>query len=294
VLEIARQLSYTPNASAKALATGRTYTLALQVSFTGEALLLNTFFGALLPALSLAAVEAGYGFVYVPPAEDGRGFIEPLVAEQRVDGAVLVDPTVGDPFVVALAEAGLPFVSIGRLLDGSSENWVDNDHASVCAAVAAHLRERGYQRPALLTIESEVSYTADYRAGFEAAFERPDRIIVAEAFSARAAAAAALGALRSDDPPDAFFCIHEQLALAVSLCLEDVGLRPGREIGVVGVGDSALTRQARTPLTSVDVFAQRFGGPTVGLLDALIAGRELDAPVVLPTRLIPRASTNPG
>jgi DNA-binding LacI/PurR family transcriptional regulator len=291
VLGTADRLSYTPSSSAMALATGRSYALALQVSFTGEALLLNTFFGSLLPSISLAAVESGYGFAFVPPAEEGRSFIDPLIGERRIDGAVLVDPTLGDPFIESLQEAALPFVSIGRLLDGSSERWVDNDHASVCAAVAGHVAERGYVRPALLTIESDVSYVADYRTGFEDAFEDSHRVVVAEEFSGRAAAAAAAAALQSDDPPDVFFCIHDQLAVAVAFALEDLGLRIGREIGVLGIGDSQLMRQARVPLTSVSVFPEHFGGPTIRMLDALIRGEEHPTPVVIRSRLVARAST---
>src|SRR5262249_25293457 len=158
---------------------------------TGEALVLNTFFAALLPALSLAAVERGYSFVYVPPEDEGRSFVDPLLGERRIDGAVLVDPRLGDPFVEAVPGAGPAVVTSGRLPDGSSAVWVDTDHASNCAAVAEHLAAAGYRRPALLTIETDVSYSADYVAGFRAAFPEPERIVIADAFSARAAAQAA-------------------------------------------------------------------------------------------------------
>ena len=123
--------------------------------------------------------------MFVPPADEGRSFVDPPVGERRVDGAVLVDRLLGDPFVDAVRAAGLPFVTIGRLLDGSSDVWVDNDHASICAGVAEHLKAAGYERPALLTIETDVSYGADCVAGFRTAFPQPDRIVVADAFSAR-------------------------------------------------------------------------------------------------------------
>jgi DNA-binding LacI/PurR family transcriptional regulator len=291
VLDVARRLSYAPNAKAKALATGRTLSLALQVSFTGEALLLNSFFAALLPALSLAAVERDYSFVYVPPSREGKEFVAPLVLERRVDGAVFVDPVLGDPFVEAVRGSEIPYVTIGgRFQDGSSDNWVDNDHASICAAVAAHLRRRGYERPALLTIDSDVSYVADYTAGFRRSFGS-SRVVVADAFMPRAATAAVRDALRSDDPPDAFFCIHDQLAIAAEPAIAAEGLEIGRDVGVVGVGNSLFARQAHTPLTSVQVFPERFGGPAIEMLDALIAGRKPAAPVLIPFRIVSRAST---
>jgi DNA-binding LacI/PurR family transcriptional regulator len=291
VLDTAARLSYSPSSTAQALATGRNYALALQVSFTGEALILNPFFAALLPALSLAAVERGYSFVYVPPSDEGRSFVEPLIGERRIDGAVFVDPVLGDPFVEAVRAAELPFVSIGRLLDGSSDLWVDNDHASICAAVAEHLRAAGYERPALLTIQTDVSYCADYLAGFRAAFPDPERIAIADAFSARAAGRAAAAALASADPPDAFFCIHDQLALGVEPAVEAAGLRVGRDVGVVGVGDSVIAHQAHVPFTSVNVAPDRFGPAAIDLFEALVTGGEPTAPVLIGTRLVGRSST---
>ena len=291
VLETAERLSYSPSSAAQALATGRKFALALQVSFTGEALVLNSFFALLLPALSLAAVERGYSFLYVPPSEEGRSFVDPLLGERRIDGAVLVDPLLGDPFVEAVRQAGLPFVTIGRLLDGSSDVWVDNDHASVCADVAEHFRAAGYRRPALLTIETDVSYGADYVAGFRAAFPDGKRIVVAEQFSPHAATRAAAAALASDDPPDAFFAVHDQLALGIEPAIEAAGLQVGRDVGIAAVGDSIIAQQAHVPLTSVNVATERFGPAALALLDELINGGTPNTPVVVPARLVARAST---
>jgi DNA-binding LacI/PurR family transcriptional regulator len=294
VLQTAERLSYSPSSAAQALATGRKFALALQVSFTGEALVLNSFFASLLPTLSLAAVERGYSFIYVPPFDEGRSFVEPLLGERRIDGAVLVDPLLGDPFVEGVRDAGLPFVTIGRLLDGSSDVWVDNDHASICGDVAAHLRSAGYERPALLTMDTDVSYGADYLAGFRTAFPDSRRIVVADGFSPHAATRAAASALAADDPPDAFFVIHEQLALGVEPAIEQAGLKVGRDVGIVGIGDSLISQQAHVPLTSVNVGAERFGSATVTLLDELINGGAPTTPVVVPARLVARASTVRG
>jgi DNA-binding LacI/PurR family transcriptional regulator len=291
VLESAERLAYSPSSAAQALATGRKFALALQVSLTGEALVLNSLFAVLLPALSLAAVERGYSFLYVPPSENGRSFVDPLVGERRIDGAVLVDPLLGDPFVEAVRDAELPFVTIGRLLDGSSDAWIDNDHIAVCADVAAHLADAGYRRPALLAIDTDISYRADYAAGFRAAFPDGDRIVMADGLSPHAATTAATAALASDDPPDAFFATHDQLALGIEPAVDAAGLQVGRDVGVVAVGDNAIAQLTHVPMTSVDLATERFAPATVALLHDLINGSAPAAPVVLPARLIPRAST---
>jgi DNA-binding LacI/PurR family transcriptional regulator len=272
VIAAATRLAYNPSSAAKALATGRSYALALQVSFSGEALVLNSFFSALLPAVSLAAVGRGYSLAYVPPLEAGNSFIGPLLNEGRVDGAVLVDPRVDDPFVQAVQASRTPFVTVGRMPDGSSPFWIDNDHARVCDLVSEHLRKEGYD-------------------GFAAAFGDSGRVVVAEDFSNRAAITAVAHALQSRRPPDAFFCVHDQLALAAAIAVERAGLRVGADVGVIGVGDSPFAREAQPPLTSVAVFPERFAEPTITMLDALIRGEAPEAPAVIPVRLVTRPST---
>jgi len=146
----------------------------------------------------------------------------------------------------------------------------------------------------LLTIEIEIFYGADYVTGFRAAFPDNTRVVIAEAFSAQAATRAAAAALAADDPPDAFFCIHDQLALGVEPAIEGASLRVGRDIGVVAVGDSVIAQQAHVPLTSVNVATEKFGPATVALLDDLITGGRPTTPVVIPARLAARDSTVRG
>jgi len=292
VIEVADQLAYRPRATAKALATGRTNTLALQISATGQDLVLNPFFSALLSELSLAAIERDFSFVYVPPAEAGRAFVEPLIDGHRIDGALLVDPVAEDPFVKALVRFDVPFVSIGRIVGASSNHWVDNDHNSACARVLAHLAGKGYQRPCLITVPMDVSYVVDYTDGFRAALPvAEDSILVAADLSERSAHVVARQALQRTNRPDAFFCIHDVLAIGALHASLELNFQVPEDVGVVGVTDSTLAMRTNPPLSSVRVFPERAADSALELLDGLLRGVEVEAPVILPTRLITRRSS---
>lgn len=287
---IARKLGYRPRATAQALAHGRTNTLAVQLSISGESLILNPFFTSLLAALSLAAVDRGFSFVYVPPAPGSGDFVEPLLTAGVVDAAVLVDPVRSDPFVQAVVERDIPYVSIGRILGVPSDYWVDNDHHAVCDKVLGHLAESGYVRPALLTVPYDLSYVDDYTNGFRDAFGNHATIIVAPDLTDLAAQSAAAGALASQEPPDAFFCIHDRLAVGALSAAAEVGIAVPTELGVVGIGDS-LASHAHPGLTSVRVFPERFGVAALHLLDALLRGAEADVPALIDAQLVRREST---
>jgi DNA-binding LacI/PurR family transcriptional regulator len=290
VKAVARKLGYRPRATAQALAHGRTNTLALQLSISGESLVLNPFFTSLLSALSLAAVDRGFSFVYVPPGPGSAGFVEPLLGIRIADAAVLVDPIRNDPFVEAIVERAFPCVSIGRILGVTTDYWVDNDHRAVCDKVLAHLSEAGYVRPALLTVPFELSYVVDYTTGFRAAVGDAAPIVVAQDLTDLAAQAAAAEALASNEPPDAFFCIHDRLAVGALLAAAAAGVAVPDELGVVGIGDS-LASHTHPGLTSVRVFPERAGEAAIELLDAVLRGAEADVPVLVETHLVRREST---
>jgi DNA-binding LacI/PurR family transcriptional regulator len=290
VQDVARRLGYRPRSIAQALAHGRTNTLALQLSISGESLVLNPFLTSLLASLSLTAIDRGFSFVYVPPGPSAAGFVEPLLDAGRVDAAVLVDPVRGDPFVEAVVERTVPHVSIGRILGVTSDYWIDNDHRAICDKVVAHLASEGYRRPALLTVPFDLSYVVDYTSGFRAAAGEDAPVVVADDLTDLAAQHAAGRALAGAHPPDAFFCIHDRLAVGALVAAAEAGVGVPAALGVVGIGDS-LASHAHPALTSVRVFPERAGAAAVELLEAVLRGAEAEVPVLVSAQLVRRKST---
>jgi DNA-binding LacI/PurR family transcriptional regulator len=241
--------------------------------------------------MSVAAMELGYSFLFLPPAPSDASYVERLLADGAIDGGIVVDPVEGDPFVQALIEQGRPFVSIGRLLETPHDHWVDNDNSAAVTEVLQHLNEQGYLSPLLLTIPTRVSYVSDYSTAFGREFPEPRRIVVAKELSELAAVEAIKPLLQGIDRPDAVFCIHDQLAVGALRAAAEVGLSVPDELGVVGIGDSFLAQHASPALTSVRVFPDEAGRLVVELLDRLLRGEAAAAPQIVPTRLFARAST---
>ena len=267
-------------------------TLGLQITLTGHELVLNPYFASLLPAMSLAAMELGYSFLFVPPNPSREAFVDPLLAGGRIDAGIVVDPLDGDPFVSALTAGAKPFASIGRLSDPAHRNWVDNDHGAAAANVLQHLADRGYEKPHLLTIPTKVSYVSDYSTAFSRGTSGgPRSIVVAEDLSEQSAFEVVKRELESPRPPDAIFCIHDQLAIGALRAAAELGVAVPDELGVVGVTDSLVAAHARPPLTSVRVFPEQAGRAVVELIDQLLREGEVSAPRIIPTRLVARAST---
>ncbi|HZD02380.1 MAG TPA: LacI family DNA-binding transcriptional regulator [Actinomycetes bacterium] len=291
VLETAERLNYHPHRNARARATGRTMTLALLFSFRDLETVLNPYYAMLLPAMSATAVELGYTFALVPGGPDRDAFVKPLIAGRTVDGAVVLDPRRGDPFVRELVRAEIPFVSAGRFLDQDAGCWVDNDQDRICAEVVAHLAAQGYERVAMITLAPDISYTSDLIVSFSRRV--PDgRIAVTANLTQNAGFEAAAGLLSERPRPDALFCINDQLALGALLAARERGVRVPGDVAVVGVCDTVLATHAEPPLTSVRVHPERIGRLLVATIDdALRAGSAAPATLV-PAKLVVRRSSN--
>ena len=93
VLRAAKRLQYRPTVAARGLATGRTMAIGLQFPMEGEHLILNLYFPTLLGALSDEATQHGYSFVLLPARRSPEFPLESLLDTQRLDAAILVDPS---------------------------------------------------------------------------------------------------------------------------------------------------------------------------------------------------------
>jgi DNA-binding LacI/PurR family transcriptional regulator len=187
------------------------------------------------------------------------------------------------------------------------------DERAATRAAAAHLTQLGHRRVAVITdwVTAERRtgpltvadpddlpyYTSrerlrGYRDSLaEAGVGWADVTVVSAAANSRAAgAAAAAYVLDRDDRPTAVLAITDLLALGAIDALLARGLRPGREVSIVGFDD--IPESAVAGLSTIRQPAQEKGRIAGQLL--------LDPPddpsarqVVLPTELIVRASTGP-
>jgi DNA-binding LacI/PurR family transcriptional regulator len=291
VIEVAKRLSYRPRRNARGLATGRTMTLAVQFPMSGPEMVLNPYFTALLPAMSEAAVALGYAFALVPTGTDSSRLIQTLVLQRRIDGAILLDPRRGDRFPKALAKAGIPMVSLGRLPDVPGHPRIDQNFQAAIGGILDHLKEAGYARFAFLTIPDDLSSIIDIRAAFEQV--AGDKLVaVADDFSDVAATKAARGLLRRRPRPDAVICLTERQAIGTYRAAAELDLSIPADLGIVSLGESPISRGMTPPATSLSVFPEEAGRSLVTVIAALLEGEQVPDVTLVPTGLLRRESTH--
>lgn len=290
----AAELDYTASPSATSLATGRTRSVGVVLTYVGR-----WFFGQVLGGAQEVLRSAGYDvLLYGLPSEAARtDFFAKMPLRRRVDGVLLITvPCTGEQ-MGRLHGLGLPISAVGIREPGISTVNVD-DHEEALAATT-HLINLGHRRIAMIgggpSELNPFTTPKDRQAGFrtaltqagldvDAGLEVDGKYTIAGGWSAMAQL------LAGPHPPTAVFCQSDRMAMGAMGALRAAGLSCPGDVSVVGVGDEEIA--APLGLTTISQSAARQGElAATSLLDQLEGGAPTSQ--LVKTRLILRASTRP-
>jgi LacI family transcriptional regulator len=264
VRKLAKKLNYGPNLTARALVSGRTYTVGLVIPD-----LVHPFFAQIAKSISIALYARGYSLVVSSSEEDPE--IEKKAIEQMVARSVdclLIASTQPSAEIFQLAEKqSIPYVLVDRRFEGLSANFVGVDDVRVGTLATEHLIAMGCHRIAHIG-GGRLSSAAGRKEGYEQTLSRhglpvPEQYVLVEERIDKVADVAGHEAarklLKMDPRPDGIFCYNDPVAMgAIMACLE-AGLRVPEDIAIVGCGNSHYDEFLRVPLTSIDQKSEAIG-----------------------------------
>ena len=270
VENIARTLSYLPNASARTLRTQRSRVLGVVLPT-----LTNPVFAECLEGIAQAAVAGGYAIS--PFTTDYRLDQEDravnLLLAGNVDGMILV---VSNPATSTalqrLAEVGLPYVLAYN--QHPDHPCVSVNSELAVADVVAHLATLGHHRIAMVSGLLSASDRAQqrcrgYALGMEQAGLRAQPVLQVPFV---AAAPEVLGeALNNQDRPTALVCSNDLLAIRSIRAAHLAGLAVPRDLSVVGFDGIALGQDLTPQLSTVVQPNADIGRHSVELLAQAVA-----------------------
>lgn len=287
------QLGYVPNRAARMLVTRRTDTVALIVSESPDRLFAEPFFAGVLRGVTAALGDTEVQLLLaMAQSEAERGRLRRYLSGQHVDGVMLLSAHADDPLPGELGAAGMPLVFGGRPAGGGC--YVDADNRDGARQAVAHLAAAGRRRIATIAGPPDMSPGVDRLAGYRDALEvaglPADEALAATGDFSEEGGRAAMRALLERGPgPDAVFAASDPMALGALRYLKERGARVPEDVAVAGFDDSETGRHTDPPLTSVHQPLAEMGTRMVQMLLSRVAGAAPD-PVILPTRLIIRAS----
>lgn len=282
------RLGYVRNDLASSLRAGRsTATIGLIIED-----LRNPFYSTIASAVAQVAREHDslliISSVEENPAQERKLILE--LCQRRVDGLLIVPAGTDHSYLRAEIDMGIPAVFLDRPPAGLETDTVLIDNRGGAQAAIARLHADGHRRIGILTDAPGIFTTHERFEGVRLAFEQStvplDRRLVRQGLhDPDAAATAVLELLAMTDPPTAFFCGNNRIAVGTLTEL----LRSGVTSEVVAFDDFESARLVPRPFTVVTYDDRELGRQGAELLFRRIDG-DRAAPVhtVLPTRLEPR------
>lgn len=293
VREVIADLAYESSLGARSLRSHRTGVLGILVAE------FEPFSTELLKGISYAARESGYELL----AYSGGGNPNSQVGWEKrslsrlggtlIDGAVVVTPTVVD------GSYGIPVVAVDPHTGPSDLPTIDSDNLAGADSAVQHLLDLGHRRIGFLAgrpdLESSRLREEGYRRTLAAAGIAVDEnLIRVGGYRADTAGAPAQELLTLPDRPTAIFAANDLTAIRTMQVARSLGLEVPHDLSVVGFDNVPEAYQAMPPLTTVAQPLKQMGEEAMGMLLALLEGREITKRhVTLTTELIIRGSTAP-
>jgi LacI family transcriptional regulator len=293
VRAVIEQLGYTSSMVAQSLRSRHSNVIGILVSD------IEAFSAELLQGAAEALRGTGYDLVVFTDCgrrEDQRGWEHRALGRVSAltDGAILVTPSSVDMPIAA------PLVAVDHNVQLATLPTVDSDNLAGAITATEHLLELGHRRIGFISGRADLESARLRERGYRLALERAGiafdpALVRSGAFDPELARQAARELLGPRQRPTAVFAANDVSAIETMRVADELALEVPGDVSVVGFDNVPASALAEPPLTTIDQSIQRIGQEAVRLLLGLIEQQPEDGPqhIVLPTRLVLRASTAP-
>lgn len=262
VLTKIEELGYVYNRSAASLSTGESKTIGLAIHA-----LTNPYFTQVCSSIEAVLSLNGRMPFLCNTGEDldrQAQFLQKL-SEHNADGLILC-PALGTKShdLEVLRKNGLPIVLISRDIESSGLDYVGNDDELALALATKHIIQHGHKKIAMLGGSKQTSVGRSRRLGFVKTMHNaeleinPERLINCAADTV-GGSEAARAVLLSQDPPTALVCFNDLVALGAMSALHELGLRPGKDVALIGCDGIEEGGRAYVQLSTVNVQKAAIG-----------------------------------
>ncbi|MFI2105461.1 LacI family DNA-binding transcriptional regulator [Isoptericola sp. NPDC019693] len=277
VEDAVRELGYTPNAGARALATSQTRVIGLLAQF-----LEDEFAPAMLQymlGVSNTARELGYD-ILLATESDGRNALRRMTDSRMVDGIVLLNVAEHDDRLPILRDAPQPGALVGLPADCTGVDVFDLDFEEAGRLMVDHLHRLGHRELVLVSqpehvVERGGAYVWRLQnAALEAARVRGITLHAVFAPSSQPDVGRELHALLDAHPHATGLLINnEAAAAALPTVLHERGLSAPADLSVVGRYSDEFARTFSLPYSSIESAPDRLGRMAVRELVRRIEGQ---------------------
>ena len=210
-----------------------------------------------------------------------------------IDAAIMVTPT------VVSAGTEIPVVAIDPHTGRADLPTVESDSFGGALTATRHLIELGHRRIGFVAgrpdLRSAGLRDAGYRRALsDAGIPLDPSLVGIGRYELDATRESARIMLSGESRPTAIFAANDLSAIAVIDVAHELGLRVPDDLSVIGFDDVPEATRRALPLTTIQQPMRRLGAVAADMVFTQLSGQEIDEMhVILPTRLVVRATTAP-
>lgn len=252
ILELAEQLQYVPNYSAKSLVLKKSYTIGLFFTSisngTSASFLANVIKGV------NDEIDENYN-LFVRGIDDFKDFA--AINSQRFDGIVLMSQSDNDDaFIEHVQKQNIPIVVLNREIDDPSiTNILSNDESGAMEATN-YLVEQGHTKIAIIEGKESFKTALKRKNGYMQALMQNGlainkRYLVKGSYDMESGYQAMEQLLSLNNPPSAVFCSNDDMAIGAINAVFANSLHVPDNISIVGFDNSPFSQYVTPKLTTV-------------------------------------------
>lgn len=296
VMQVIKEMNYSPNAMAAALTNKKTYTLGLLVPDIA-----NPFFAELARGVEDRANYYGYN-VFICNTDNKphkeKDYMR-LLIRKRTEGIIFAAAETGHSSIAQLARKGFPVVLLARELEGVDLDTVLVNNVEAGHMATKHLIELGHRQIAIVTESLNIKSSQDRYHGYLKALSEEGIMAVNEyqvfnVGSIKSGQESSKIILTLPSPPTAVVAFNDLVAIGIMEGAKEMGLKIPRDLSVVGFDDTIIASITDPPLTTIAQPIYQMGICAIDRLVGLIKGESVGSKrTVLDIRLVVRRSTGP-
>lgn len=288
--------NFTPNATARRLAGGRSGLIALLMEESSEEFFLNPFWGQVVQGFSTAITEAGlHPLILIRPKSGTEDSLFSTLQAGQMDG-------------LAIFSWHRPLKSFEKMLDpkmavvfggdlGGSKNYpfVDVDNVKGGYLATKHLIDAGCKNIVTITGDLKLQSGRDRLDGYEnaingAGIKLNDQLVLHGDYTQSKAEELIRQLLKKKVKFDGVFAGNDLSALgAINVLLQSGVAVPGK-VKVVGFDDSPVASRNQPSITTIRQPIRELGAQVAATLLAILDGQEVEDKI-LEVKLIKRQSS---
>lgn len=224
----------------------------------------STMLGALVPVLEKSGLQLFVTIQQTTASDDDVNSYQRMVKRGLVDALLILRTRADDSRVSLASKSNSPFVTYGRTNQELSHFWVDIDHKQAIYMAVSRQISRGHRQVAFINTNARYNYAQLRNEGYLCALKAAGipyypRWAVESDLTVQDGYTSALKLLHMHPRPTSIVCTSDDVAIGAMTACREIGIEPGKNIAIMGLGNSPASLHTTPTLTSIETFPNLIG-----------------------------------